>query len=411
MPGGRGDILVVTPLMPYPINGACHADRSGGILQLSRLGYEVRVIAMVQEWQEKDIQGFREHVGVPVTTVPYRGGWSGSGTAGKVRRVIDILRNPAFVDGSAYAYSDPGIQDAFRQELDAHRPDLVWFDYSYLWPLYSEARRRGIPCVTRSINYEPSHFLQEGGDTPINRLKYVPKAFSERVTARESAHLFSITPTEESIYRRFAPRQVETLPLRGLPDCLERPATPRDRGRLKIVFMAGSFGIPHNRKAMEMVTHAIAPEVERRMPGVFTFHVTGRKVPETFKATASKNVVFEDFVDDLDMFLSDMDLAVVPSLYGAGMQQKIFEPLCRRIPLVTSERGIAGYPFLHRRHVLFAEGADGFAEAIVSLADFGMRKRLADEAYRLSQELFSRERLDALVGERLDGLMKKEAAV
>lgn len=404
MPAAR-KILVVTPLMPFPLAGACQADRAGGIQQLVRLGYEVRVLTMVAEWQKGDIEGFREHVGIPVQAVEYAGTWKERSWRRKAERLMSALRNPALFDGAAYAYALPHVRQAVGNALGEFEPDLLWCDYTYLWPLHDLAAIRGIPVVTRSINFEPLHFLQEDGFAPANLMKFIPKLASELLAARKSALLFPITPKEERAYRALGARRCRILPLRGLPDLLDRPARRAAGTPLRAAFMAGSYSVPHNRRAAEFLVREVAPRVERLAPGDFVFHVTGKKAPENLRSAAPENVVFEGFVEDLDTFLSGMDLAVAPSLYGAGMQQKIFEPLVRKLPLVTSPRGLAGYPFRHGEHLLLARSPDEFAERVVELRDAAARSRLAENAYSLSLRLFSREASDAAVREELEAVM------
>ena len=97
----------------------------------------------------------------------------------------------------------------------------------------------------------------------------------------------------------------------------------------------------------------------------------------------------------LDEFLAGMDIAIVPSLFGAGMQQKIFEPLCRGIPAVASLRGLAGYPFEHRKHLLAAETLGEFPDLLSELRDAGLRRSLSENSVALSKKLFSSQASDS----------------
>ena len=138
-------ILVITPRFPYPEAGACEQDRAEGLRQLRRLGFEVRAIGKYFEWKSADeLVGAWRAFGIPLPLIPYQseknnprqlGGW------------------PTSWDGAAMEYHDPAMQQAVIAELDEFRPDLVWFDYTYLWPLYPLVKRRGLPIAVRSINF------------------------------------------------------------------------------------------------------------------------------------------------------------------------------------------------------------------------------------------------------------------
>ncbi len=108
--------------------------------------------------------------------------------------------NIGYWDGAAFEYADPEIKAIFSRELDEFKPDAVWFDYTYLWPLYKIAKKNKIPIYTRSINFEPMHFLDEDGHSWWNYLKSIPKFVSEYLTTRMSDKIFAITPKEAEIY-------------------------------------------------------------------------------------------------------------------------------------------------------------------------------------------------------------------
>ena len=141
-------ILVITPKFPYPEAGADEQDRAEGLRQLKRIGYEVRVIAKCFDWQKKDEIFTRwEDEGIAVTLVPYS-------KQGKPWWILDR---------AAAEYAEPVIKRVLREALGSYRPDFVWFDYTYLWPLYREVKKRKLPIVVRSINVESRHFLEEDG--------------------------------------------------------------------------------------------------------------------------------------------------------------------------------------------------------------------------------------------------------
>ena len=399
-------VLVVTPSFPFPATGAEQADRATGIEQMKRLGAEVVVIAKVSSHANTDfIQSKAQELGIRVVMVPYRFSERSLSRTEQLKKVLGKLKHPLYLDGAAYEYSEPRIQEALRQELDAFTPDVVWFEYTYLWPLYSQVRKRNIPVITRSINYEPEHFLEEDGRTFLNYLKFVPKYFGERRTVHMSDVMLAITPKEEEVYRRMGAKKVMTLPLRGLPKFTET-ADPliRDRTPLHAFFMGSTYNVAHNKAALEYIVRYIAPLVEKERPSSFVFHILGKKAPSEFEKYFVGNVVYEGpkYNEDLETFLSNMDVAVVPSLMGAGQQQKVFEPLSRGFPTVTSERPIAGYPFRPDHEYIAAWTPEEFAAGLLSL-DESRRSALSGAARAAARTVFSQEMVDAIVIEAIAG--------
>ena len=385
-------ILVISPKFPIPTTGACEQERLAGFLQLKRLGFEVRIVSKVFHRQNTDaiLSWGREH-GIVIDVIPYE-------LTRSVAQKAAQLLNPVNWDGAAYEYKLANTQRIIKEVVSDFRPDVAWFDYTYLYPLYHFFRERNIPIVTRSINVEPSHFLQEDGKSLVNLIKFLPKWYSELQTIKKSDCLFAITPNEEHQYRKLGAKQVATLPLRSLPGLVKQSREIRESEVLHLFFMGASYNVHHNRKAAEFVIKNIAPEVERRMPGRFFFHILGKKLPKDLSALCHGNIREEGFVEDLDAFLRDeVDIAVIPSLMGAGMQQKIFEPLVYGIPSVVSERGIAGYSYRDAEHALFAKTKDEFVEQILRMQNIGLRRLLSQNALALSQKLFSQEKFDAIV--------------
>src|SRR3989338_4361069 len=223
-------VLIITPRFPLPDIGADEKDRFEGIKQLRRLGFDVRVIAKVFSFQDKEaINRFSVGSGIPVTLLEYENKFS-----------IKKLLNPFYWDGAAYEYSRKSTKKTVEVILDEWHPDLLWVDYTYLWPLYGLARKRNIPIITRSINFEPSHFLQEDGRSVVNFVKFLPKLASELMAIKKSNFIFSIAPNEARIYKRLGAKNTAVLPLRGLSACLEKRSSVHERETLKIIFMGST---------------------------------------------------------------------------------------------------------------------------------------------------------------------------
>ena len=249
--------------MPFPKTGACEQDRGYGIEDFIRLGYEVRVIAKTTPEKVPLAVQESKRLGIPLVALPYvHATFFRKGLLHAIKRVC----SPWTWDGAAFEYYDPAIQEVVVRTLDEFKPDVVWFDYSYMWPLYHHAQRKNIPIITRSQNFEPSHFLQEDGMSLIHILKYIPKLLSEIIVIRKSSLVLAITPHEERIYKKRG-AHVRTLPLRGLPHLLVDQPVISSKEILDVFFFGSTYNVHHNRYACEFLLREIIPEVQRRAPG------------------------------------------------------------------------------------------------------------------------------------------------
>ncbi len=384
-------LLIINPaLVRLNALGACEQDRLTHVRRMIARGFTVRLLTGWMPYQQRaDVEAFYADLGIPVDLFP----------VGTQARHPTRLTRFAHLDGMAWEYAAPAARAALNRTLAAHHPDLVWCHGSYLWAMARFAHARGLPVVIRSVNYEPEQLLHENSATGIGmRLRHVAKVRGEQHALR-SGVLAAISPDEAALYSRIdRAARVALLPLQTLP-ALMRPARPvvqSDRP-LRVFFMGASYNIAHNRAALDFLIHAVIPLVRQRAPGVFTFTILGSKVPAAAAAHAAPDLHFPGYVPDLDAALDEMDIALAPSLAGVGMQQKVFEPLARAFPTITHRRALAGYGFTHDTHLLLAEDADGFADALLRLRDPDLRAHLSHNAARQSGVLFSRAALDDAV--------------
>lgn len=390
-------ILVITTRFPVPPQGACPQDRLEGILTLVRLGFEVYVIARVSPYQNEEFfRSFAESKGFKLSLVPYESQKKRS-LFKKAAFHLKRFLFPVYLDGAAYEFSHDAIQNEVKRVCAQWHPDIAWCDYTYTWPVQMLVKKSGIPVITRAINFEPHHFLEEKGYTLINYIKAAAKLLGELRTVYCSSVIFSINPMEERTYKRLGAKKVYNLPLRGLPKMLRESHHVRKNAPLHVVFLGSTYTVSHNLKTLIFICRDIVPKVNELYPNKFIFHVLGKKAPKNLLNSSPKNIVFEGHVEDLDSAMDNMDIALVPSLFGAGMQQKIFEPLGRGIPTISSARGLVGYPFVNDEHILLAEHAKDFVDQIGRLLDPELRARLSSSSIKVSSEMFSQDNVDAII--------------
>ncbi len=399
-------VLVLTPYLPWPATGACQQDRVAGFEILKSLGYDVEVIAKMDDHHISCVAELQLKTGIPITGVPYRR----SQELSICNRFLWLLRRLSsifYLDGAAYEYTDPAYRDAVYSTMQRFRPEVVWVDYTYLWPVYSIIRAFGARIVTRSANFEPRHYLEESGHGLLQYLLYVPKWLGERRAACLSDWMCAITPAERGLYQAIGAKRISVLPLRALPNILTKEIhtdPPRDGlGRIHLFFSGSTYNVRHNRVALLFLLEEVVPVLRRRIPGKYILHVLGGKVPKEILDThVAQDVIFEGFIDDLEVFLQGMHVAVIPSLVGAGMQQKVFEPLARGFPVVTHERAMAGYAFQAGIEVLYGDNAQEFTSQIIRLLDPSVRRSIGQAARLRSQQLFSRDRLNSIIQQAIN---------
>jgi hypothetical protein len=378
-------ILVLTPWVPYPVTGACQQDRFQGLRQMKAMGYELQVIAKIHAFQPRqEVEAAFAKEGIPLTLIPHpEHPWKLL-----LQRIPRILASPSLIDGAALEYTDPPYEAAVAKALEDFKPDLAWIEYTPLWPILRFVKAHGVPCIVKSSLNEPANCRDENGWSLTSILKSLPKYGGEKIAARESDFIFGITPVEEAWYRGWGAVHAGTLPLRGLSRCFaHKTHLPKDT--LDVVFLSSNYNMGHNRDALEFLLTKVVPLVRAKAPGVFRFHLTGKKFPKKYERYLADDVRTTGFVEDLGSLLATMDIALCPWISGHGMQQKVFEPLCRGLPLITHKT--AGYPFEDGKEILLAQDAEEYVRQLLMLRDASLRQRIADAARLKAQTLFSEE--------------------
>lgn len=392
-------ILVLTPWVPYPVTGACQQDRFYGLKQMQSLGYDIQVIAKIHSWQDRvEAASAFEKENIPLTLVPY----VANSTELFIKRLPRILLSPALLDGAALEYTDPVYEAAVLDAVQRWKPQLIWVEYTPLWPVLRLLKPYGIPMVMKSSLNEPYNCRDENGWSFASIIKSIPKYPGETIAARESDVIFGITPVEEEWYRSRGAKDARTLPLRGLSRCLTRK-THVEKDVLDVVFLSSNYNMGHNRDALQYLLEQIIPRVRERAPGKFRFHLTGKKFPERYKDFLADDVRLAGFVPDIGEFLATMDIALCPWISGHGMQQKVFEPLCRSLPLITTKT--AGYPFEPGKEVLLADTPDEYVDHLLLLRDVERRQAQADAAYDRAERLFSEKVVTGIVKQTVEQLI------
>jgi glycosyltransferase involved in cell wall biosynthesis len=74
-------------------------------------------------------------------------------------------------------------------------------------------------------------------------------------------------------------------------------------------------------------------------------------------------------VDDIRPFLWQATAAVVPLVYGAGIQNKILEAMATGTPVITNSKVLASLSVTPGRELLLADTADEFTACAFKLMD------------------------------------------
>jgi glycosyltransferase involved in cell wall biosynthesis len=154
-------------------------------------------------------------------------------------------------------------------------------------------------------------------------------------------------------------------------DCSANRTTPEEIDLIRkrygmtnesILFM-GLYAYPPNTEAVRFLVEKVMPWLHAKRPNV-RLVVTGGGPPCSPPWLINTGVISRR---DLDAVLCACRAGVAPIFKGSGTRLKILEYMAAGLPVVTTRKGAEGLNLHADRHVLFAETAAEFQEAILRL--------------------------------------------
>jgi glycosyltransferase involved in cell wall biosynthesis len=202
----------------------------------------------------------------------------------------------------------------------------------------------------------------------------------------------------------FSPERIFTVP-NGVPT----PGPLPDRRCPHHTWHIGMVALFRPRKGIEVLLHAAA-QLLHSGRSLRIIAVGGFETPAyeneikvlTKNLGLSEHVVWMGFTRDVDSALRDLDLMVLPSLYGEGMPMAVLEAMATGVPVVASD--VEGIPEVlehGRTGLVVPSGNEKALAAEISALMDGRHdwSRIRQDAYRLQCERYSSRSMAHAVSE------------
>lgn len=157
------------------------------------------------------------------------------------------------------------------------------------------------------------------------------------------------------------------------------PAVQRDTDTL--VF-SGKMSYHANISMVKFLVNEIMPRLWERRPSVRLL-VVGKDPPVDIQRLHDESRIHvTGTVEDIRPFLWKANAAVVPLVYGAGIQNKILEAMATGTPVITNSKVLASLSVTPGKELLVADTADMFAACVIKLIeDAGLRGTVGEAGY------------------------------
>lgn len=326
--------------------------------------------------------------------------------------LTDRIWNPAPV--SVRHWWSERVLAKFHEFTAGHTYDIVDFCDLVLWP-YVKRVFPDHPARVMDRSRVDWMYQTEVLDTldqswiakTMARENLVKIARLEREVRRELALTVVCGPDDETfLARKMGPSDRVFVLANGANvgffNALEWPPAPTAHPS---ALFCGALDYTPNVDALAWYFAEIHPLVMTRMPD-FKAILVGKNPPPAVRAHAElPGVEFAGEVPDVRPFYQKAWLQMVPLRIGGGTRLKIAEGLAMANPVVSTTLGAQGLDLHHDEHLLLADTAADFADAMLRyLGDEPLRRRHSAAGRDRILESYTWPALGGLLARRLDAL-------
>ena len=192
------------------------------------------------------------------------------------------------------------------------------------------------------------------------------------------------------------PSGVDTSALAPAPEPEDPPAEPA-------LIFTGNMRWPPNAEAVRWLLREVWPRVRDRVPSARLLAV-GADPPADVAALAGDRVEVPGRVPELEPWFERASIVVIPILSGAGIRLKVLDALASGRAIVSTTMGAEGARVANGEHLVIADDAEAFADAVIRLLeDPAERRRLGANARSLAEERYDWRAL----GDRFEALLRE----
>lgn len=257
--------------------------------------------------------------------------------------------------------------------LQAKTFDLIQLEGLYLCPYIPLIRKHSKALISyRAHNVEHEIWERTAAVTPGFRSIYL-KLLASRIKKFEISYLNSydvlvpITDRDGDLLDQLG----NTKPRHTTQTGIDLATLVPKAGQLEYpsVFHLGALDWAPNQEGLLWFLENCWPKLQQKYPQL-KFFVAGRNAPDWLQSKLQyKNVVFLGEIEDAYAFMNSKAIMVAPLLSGSGMRVKIIEGLALGKAIVSTGIGAEGIAVEKGKHILLADEADEFIQAVSNLIE------------------------------------------
>jgi glycosyltransferase involved in cell wall biosynthesis len=369
-------ILFVTQVLPFPLDAGPKIRAHHVIRYLAAAGHEVRLLSFVRQGDGEQHLAPLRRLCSAVDTVPM--------VRSRLRDLRDGVRSlcsraPFLVLRDRV----PAMQRKVEQSLLSRSFDAIHADQLWMAPYAMSDSGPGLRVLDQhNAVFMVPRRMAEHQRNPVVRALLRHEARKLQEFERDSCRRFDrvvwVTDEDRRAVVRDEPAagsRHSVIPIATDPRAQQPVGGDR---RFRVTFLGGLHW-PPNREGVSWFLDDVWPLVHQASPeSVLTLIGKGGEGLLT-DAAAGQGVEITGYVEDLQRYLEETAVFIVPLRAGAGMRVKILDAWCWGLPVVSTTIGAEGLRVRDGENLLLADDGAAFAEAVISvLGDARRASRLAD---------------------------------
>lgn len=367
-------ILFLSQLIPYPADAGPKVRIFHVLQYLADAGHEITLVAFRRDGDTSEHIAEVGRQCKKVHTVLMR-----RSRARDVRHLaISILT------GQPFLISRDSVQNMHRlvqevmasQSFDAIHADQLWMA-QYALAANGRNRQSSRPKIVldqHNAVYLIPERLASATSNPLIRaflnLESRKLARYERDTCRKFDQIVWVTQEDRKALAATADGKLQTANDLVIPICIdpeEKQPIPRSKKAKRVTFLGGMHW-PPNAAGVTWFAGEVWPRIVQAVPEAL-FTVIGKNPPSllTSHDSVNDNLDVPGYVENLERYLSETAVFVIPLQAGGGMRVKILDAWAWGLPVVSTRIGAEGLNYVDGTNLLIADQPESFATAVVSL--------------------------------------------
>jgi glycosyltransferase involved in cell wall biosynthesis len=365
-------ILFMTQVLPYPLDAGPKIRAYHVLRYLAEAGHSVHLLSFVRQGETDQHLGPLRRICASVNTVPL--------SRSRLRDARDGIRSvfsstPFLILRDQFDEMRRRVEQlTLNKSFDAVHADQLWMAPYGITKETAGLRvldqHNAVFMIPRRL---AGHHRSRIARTLLRNEAAKLEAF-ERKTCQDFDRVVWVTeedrkavaPSETDSARRDAVIPIATDPRAQQPIKRDRP--------FRVTFLGGMHW-PPNLEGISWFAEKVWPAIALAEPSA-VLTLIGKGAPTKLQRDG---IEVAGYVNDLEQYLSETAVFVVPLHSGAGMRVKILDAWCWGLPVVSTTVGAEGLRASSGENLLIADEEDVLADAVLRvIRDRAVARRLSD---------------------------------